>query len=86
MVRSRVLDVPAHRQIGAVDLQDEAGIDDRLVFLPHRLGDRLEIGLVALVVAVVEEQRDQPRRGGAEKALLSAGAVQRRSSGSPRRF
>ncbi len=28
-----------------VDLQQEAGVDDRLVFLTHRLGDREHIGL-----------------------------------------
>ena len=43
-----VLDVPAHREVGAVDLQHDAGLGDGLVFVPHRLGDGEQIGLVVL--------------------------------------
>ena len=32
-----VLDVPAHREIGAINLKIEAGRDDRFVFRLHRL-------------------------------------------------
>jgi hypothetical protein len=46
--------------------RDKAGLGDGLVFLPHRIGDGKEIGLVARIMAVVKEQRDDPRRGGAE--------------------
>ena len=35
-----VLDVPPHREIWAVDLQDQTGLGNGLVFLPHSLGDR----------------------------------------------
>ena len=59
------LDVPAHPEIRAVELQDEARPRHRLVLVAHRLGDREEIGLVARVVIVAEEQRDHARRGGA---------------------
>ena len=56
-----VLDVPAHGEVGAVDLQDEAGFGDGLVFVPHGLGDGVDIALEVLVVVVAEEQR-RPRR------------------------
>ena len=65
-----VLDVPSHGEIGAVDLQDQAGLRDGLVFLSHRFGDRVEIGLLARIMAIVEEQRDDARRGSAEKSFL----------------
>ena len=42
--------VPAIGQIGGVDLQQEAGIDDRLVFLVHDIGDGEHELFVALVV------------------------------------
>jgi hypothetical protein len=32
-----VLDVPAHREVGAINLKIEAGRDDRFVFRLHRL-------------------------------------------------
>src|SRR5216684_5083847 len=51
-----VLDVPAHGEVRAVELQHEPGLGDALVFRPHRLGDGEEIGLVAGIMAVVEEQ------------------------------
>jgi hypothetical protein len=35
------------RQIGIVDLQDQAGIDDGLVFVAQRFGDGKDIILVA---------------------------------------
>src|SRR4029077_5559775 len=51
-----------HRQIGRVDLQDEAGVDDGLVFVVHLAGDGAEIVLVGLVVGVEHRGRDDPRR------------------------
>ena len=50
--------MPAHGEVGAVDLQDEAGPRDRLVLVPHRVRDGEEVGLVAAVVVVAEEERD----------------------------
>jgi hypothetical protein len=42
-VEARVLNVSAHRQIGTVDLQIEAGGDDCFIFKPHGSGNRLQI-------------------------------------------
>ena len=41
------LDVAAHRQVGAVELQHEAGLGDRLVLVLHRVGDGVQVLLVA---------------------------------------
>ena len=38
-----VHDVAAHRQVGRVDLQREAGRHDRLVLLAHRRPDRGQV-------------------------------------------
>ena len=38
-----VHDVAAHREVGRVDLQHEAGVDDALVLGLHRLGERVEV-------------------------------------------
>ena len=63
-----VLDVAAHAEVGAVDLQHDAGLRDRLVLLAHRIGDREEVRLLGRVVLVAEEQRhDAGRRGGEER-------------------
>ena len=72
-----MLDVPAHGEIGAIELQDQPGIDDRLVFRPHRLGDRFEIRLGAWIVIVAEEQRDEAGRSGAQKSLCRRVFLQR---------
>ena len=73
-----VLDVPPHREIGAIDLQRDPGPGDRLVLAAHRLGDRKQIRLLVRVVIVAEEQRDDAGRGGAEK---TAGRVHRSQRG-----
>jgi hypothetical protein len=57
-----VLNVAAHGEIGTIDLQHDAGIGDRLVFLAHRLGDREQVRLLARVIVVAEEQRDDAGR------------------------
>ncbi len=56
-----VLDVAAHGEIGAIDLQHDAGVGDGLVFVAHGVGDGEKIFLVARIVVVAEEQR-RPRR------------------------
>ena len=63
-----VLDVPAHAEVGAIDLQDEAGLGDGLVFVTHRIGDGVDVGLEILVVVVAEEQRHHAGRGRAHEA------------------
>ena len=62
-----ILDVPAHRQVGAVDLQGDPGRCNCFVLAAHRLRDREQVCFLARVVAVAEEQRDDARRGGAEE-------------------
>jgi len=62
-----ILDVPAHRQVGAVDLQGDPGRRNRLVFTAHRLRDREQVRFLARVVVVAEEQRYDAWRGGAEE-------------------
>ena len=52
------LDVPAHGEVGAVDLQDEPGPRDRLVLVAHGVRDSEQVGLVTAVVVVAEEERD----------------------------
>ncbi len=56
-----------HRQIGCVDLQQQTGFVDRLVFVLHLTRDRREI-LVLRTVKSVEHRRgyDARRRGGHE--------------------
>src|SRR5215472_1534962 len=65
-----ILDVPAHCEIRAIDLQDQTGLRDSLVFLPHRLGDREQVGLLTRIMTIVEKQRDDAWRGSAEKGFL----------------
>jgi hypothetical protein len=73
-----VLDVAAHGQVGAVDLQHEPRPRDRLVLVPHRLRDGGQVRLVAAVVLVAEEERDHPGRGGGEESLRALQPGQRR--------
>ncbi len=63
-----ILDVPAHRQVRAIDLQNDPGRGDCLVFAAHRLRDGEQVGLLVRIVLVAEEQRDDPWRGGAEES------------------
>ena len=62
-----ILDVPAHRQVGAVDLQGHPGRRNRLVLAAHGLGDRKQIGFLVRVAVVAEEQRDDAQRSSAEE-------------------
>ena len=55
-VQVRVLDVPAHGEIGTIDLQHQSGRGDGFIFVPHRVGDGEEIIVLARVVLVAEEQ------------------------------
>ena len=49
--------VARHREIGTIELQDEAGIGDRFVFVLHRCGDGFDIGLVRGIMPVGLEYR-----------------------------
>ncbi len=66
----RVLDVPAHAEVGAVDLQDDAGLCHRFILVAHRLGDREKIGFLARVVVVPEEEPDHSGGGRAHEHFL----------------
>jgi len=84
-----VLDVPAHGEIRAVDLQHEAGFGDGLVFVTHGVGDGVDVALEVLVVIVAEEQRDDAGRGRAHEAARRFHAGERGSeivSVDPRRL
>ena len=63
-----------HRQIGAVELEREAGGDDRLVLRLHRLADRLDVLLVGREVVVALEGGDETWRGGVEEGVGRAAA------------
>ena len=65
------------RQMRIVDLHQEAGVDDRLVLLVHRLRDRGEVFLVGLVVGVALPVLDARRRDRRDERLLSARRAQR---------
>jgi hypothetical protein len=58
-----VAGVAAHREVGAVELELEAGGDDRLVLGPHRRDEVGKVGLVRGVELVRLERGDQPRAG-----------------------
>ena len=68
-----VLIVPGRAEIGRVDLQDEAGLVDRLVFLLQRIGQGLDVGILVAVVAVGHEFGQHPRRGGVHERLVGLG-------------
>ena len=52
----------AHRQVGRIELEIEARIDDCLVFVRQRLGGGLEIGRVRLVIEIGEIKEHLPGR------------------------
>ena len=62
-------------QVGIVDLQQEPGVDDRLVLGAHRLADGVEeLGLALEVVVVADAAR---RRGRDERACHLDGTERR---------
>ncbi len=72
-IEIRVLRVPAHREIRAVDLQHDAGVHDRFVLVAERFGHREHILFLVRVVVVAEEEGRHARRGGADEQPLRAG-------------
>src|SRR5271165_5351685 len=54
---------PLHGEIGPVDLQYIAGIDDGLVFLGYLARDRSEIGFIRVVIGIQHRTRDDAGRG-----------------------
>src|SRR6185437_1260029 len=71
------LDVAAHREVRAIDLQQEARAMDSVVLDLHRVGERGDIRLVGRVVRVAEELRDHARRRRAQKSLARTDAGER---------
>src|SRR5437870_3828794 len=56
------------REIGAVELQQEAALDDRLVFDAQGLAERRQIGLLAVVIFILHRRGDNAgRRRGQER-------------------
>src|SRR5579862_3325993 len=58
---------PAVGQVGIVDLQFEPGVDNRAVFLVHRVGDREHELFVAFVIFVGDPMLDRARRIGRQE-------------------
>jgi len=54
--------VPTHRQIRRIQLQDETRVDDGTVFMLHGIGHREDVRLVVGVVVVLQEVPDNPGR------------------------
>ena len=69
----RVDHVVRDREIGAVELQHEAGIDDGAVLARHDVGEREQVFLFGLVVAVLEIARDLAGGGRGEEVFFGLG-------------
>src|SRR5580692_4587428 len=63
------VDVPAHREVRSIELEDEASRNDRFVFDAHSLGDCFPVFLVRRIVLVFEVDRDDARGRGRHKKL-----------------
>src|SRR5438105_2280363 len=61
------LHMPAHREIRAVDLEDKTCGANRLIFVPHRICERSQIGFMCWVMFVAQEKRNDTRRCGCHK-------------------
>ena len=62
-------DVALEREVRAVELQQEARRNDRLVLDLERVGERCEIGLLAVVVGILHRRRDDAGRGRGHEGL-----------------
>ena len=61
--------VPQRRQPGVVDLQDEPGRDDRLIFAAHRLGEGEDEVVLAPVIFVAAVGLQACRRRGGDEGF-----------------
>ena len=68
-VKLAELCVAAHGEIGAIDLQDDARIRNRLIFVAQPFGDSEDIVFVLVVIFVAEEERGDAGGGGAHEGL-----------------
>ena len=76
-VQVRVLNVPPHAKVGAVDLQHDAGAGDGLVLVPHRVGDGKDVRFLTRVMLVAEKQRHDAGRRRGQEHLLGLHVVKR---------
>ena len=76
-----VHDVTAHREVGGVDLQLEARVDDALVLGLHRVRERVEVLVERLVVLVGLEERDDAGRRRVHEAAGPRPRRRRRRAG-----
>ena len=67
-----------HREIRAIELQDEAGLDDGAILAAHHVGQREQILLDGLVVRVLEIARDLAGRRRGHEIFLDTGLGHRR--------
>ena len=67
--------VVVRRHARIVDLQQEARIDDRLVFDAHRVAERHQILLVGRVIAVLVIELEVRRRDRGHEALARAAVL-----------
>ena len=65
-----VLDVPPHGQIGAVNLQHDAGLGHAFVFMAHHVSDGVQIGFVVFVMVIAKKQRHHTGRRRTHEHLL----------------
>src|SRR5262249_56800925 len=68
---------PPRAQIGAIELKQEAGADDGSVLALQHVGQRLDVRLVARVVAVDEEAGGLSRRYRRHEDALGAALLGR---------
>ena len=54
-------DMAAHREVRAIQLQNQAGLMDGLVLVLHRVGQRSHVGLGGFIVMIGQEARDDAR-------------------------
>src|ERR1051325_2507399 len=61
--------MPFEREVRAIELQQEAAVDDRLVFNAERLAERLEIRLFTVVEFVLHRGGDDAGRGRGQERI-----------------
>ena len=72
------VELPPIRQIRIVDLEDEPGVDDGLIFLMHSVSQRIDVGLVVRVILVLQPMLDGAGRNRGQKGLLNLHTLERR--------
>src|SRR5262249_39988274 len=73
------LAMPRHREVGTVKLKSEACGCDRHVLTFHRCGVSTQKGLLAVVVGVAEEHRNEPWRCRSDERPFGIDALKSRA-------